>query len=58
MTQPYERRVEAWERLGNELDLEALSMMTREVSLEDALPAAADLIAGRIRGRLIVDVNR
>lgn len=40
------------------LDLEALSMMTQEVSLEDALPAAADLIAGRIRGRLIVDVNR
>ncbi|SDT17269.1 acrylyl-CoA reductase (NADPH) [Pseudomonas asplenii] len=58
VTQPYARRVEAWERLGNELDLEALSMMTQEVSLEDALPAAADLIAGRIRGRLIVDVNR
>lgn len=58
VTQPFERRVEAWERLANQLKLDALSLMTQDISLESALPAAVDLMDGKIRGRLIVDVNR
>ncbi|WP_343594840.1 MDR family oxidoreductase [Pseudomonas sp.] len=58
VTQPFERRVEAWKRLANQLNLDALSLMTQEISLESALPAAVDLMDGKIRGRLIVDVNR
>lgn len=58
VNQPFERRVEAWERLADQLNLDALSLMTKDISLEAALPAAAELIDGKIRGRLIVDVNR
>ncbi|EKT4448934.1 oxidoreductase [Pseudomonas putida] len=58
VTQPFERRVEAWERLANQLNLDALSLMTQDIGLECVLPAAVDLMDGTIRGRLIVDVNR
>lgn len=57
VTQPFERRVEAWERLSDQLNLDALSLMTKEIRLESALAAAAELMEGKIRGRLIVDVN-
>ncbi|MFL9672945.1 acrylyl-CoA reductase (NADPH) [Pseudomonas marginalis] len=58
VTQPFERRVEAWERLANQLNLDALSLVTQDISLESAVPAAVDLMDGKIRGRLVVDVNR
>ncbi|MFV9650296.1 MDR family oxidoreductase [Pseudomonas citrulli] len=58
VTQPFERRVEAWERLANQLNLDALFLMTRDIGIEAALPAAVDLLDGKIRGRLIVDVSR
>lgn len=32
--------------------------MTHEISLEEVIPAANDLLQGHIRGRLVVDVNR
>ncbi|HNE01701.1 MAG TPA: oxidoreductase, partial [Plasticicumulans sp.] len=31
--------------------------MTRVIPLAEAIPAAAELIAGQVRGRLVVDVN-
>ncbi|TFF49049.1 alcohol dehydrogenase [Pseudomonas putida] len=57
VTQPFERRVEAWERLSDQLNLDTLSLMTREISLEGAIAAANDLMDGKNRGRMIVDVN-
>lgn len=53
----FERRVEAWERLSDQLNLDTLSLMTREISLESAIAAATDLMDGKNRGRMIVDVN-
>jgi acrylyl-CoA reductase (NADPH) len=32
--------------------------IAKEISLEEAIRAASDLIEGKIRGRVIVDVNR
>lgn len=58
VTQPKARRVVAWDRLSRELDLGGLSEISREISLSETIPAAPDLLAGRIRGRLVVDVNR
>lgn len=58
VTQPYDKRVMAWNRLADELDLELLPAMSREVGLSEAIPAAGDLLDGRIRGRIVVDVNR
>lgn len=58
VTQPYDKRVMAWNRLADELDLELLPAMSREVGLSEAIPTAGDLLDGRIRGRIVVDVNR
>ncbi len=51
-------RVEAWHRLGLDLDVDKLGAISREVGLEEALPLASRLVDGKIRGRIIVDVNR
>lgn len=55
---PRPDRLEAWRRLGIDLDIAKLEMIGNEISLADALPAAAKLINGEVRGRVIVDVNR
>ena len=51
-------RVDAWHRLGLDLDVDKLGAISREVGLEEALPLASRLVDGKIRGRIIVDVNR
>jgi len=52
-----ERRVQAWNRLATDLDPKRLEAITREIGLTQAIPAAADLLNGEVRGRLVVDVN-
>lgn len=53
-----ERRVEAWERLTTELDKEKLALITGPtIALEDALNLSPDLLAGKVRGRVVVDVH-
>src|SRR5262249_14704101 len=53
-----DKRKEAWERLEAELDHAALESMTAEIALGEAIARAPDVLAGKIRGRLVVDVNR
>ncbi|WP_434514990.1 MDR family oxidoreductase [Dechloromonas sp. ARDL1] len=55
---PRADRLEAWRRLGADLDITKLDMISSEISLAEAIPAATKLINGEIRGRIIVDVNR
>lgn len=55
---PRADRLEAWHRLGTDLDIAKLDMISSEISLAEAIPAATKLINGEIRGRIIVDVNR
>lgn len=55
---PLAERIEAWRRLGTDLDISKLEMISTEISLSEAIPMAAKLINGEIRGRVIVDVNR
>ena len=55
---PKADRLAAWELLAADLDAAKLDAMTREISLAEAIPAAADILAGKIRGRLVVDVKR
>lgn len=54
---PLPKRVAAWERLANELDTTKLATITQEVGLAEAIALAPDLLAGKLRGRLVVDVN-
>ncbi|MEN0085203.1 MAG: MDR family oxidoreductase [Leifsonia sp.] len=54
---PAALRETAWRRLAADLDEEALAAMTRFIPLADAIPAADDILAGRLRGRTVVDVR-
>ncbi|WP_145943794.1 acrylyl-CoA reductase (NADPH) [Corynebacterium glyciniphilum] len=54
---PREDRLEAWRRLGEDLDPAKLDMITAEVGLDEAVPTAQKLLDGNVRGRVVVDVN-
>ena len=54
---PYARRAKAWERLARELPAEVLAANTETIGLADAPAVAARLLAGQVRGRVVVDVN-
>jgi acrylyl-CoA reductase (NADPH) len=51
-------RIEAWNRLTDEIDFAKLDAMTKTIPLSDAIDAARDLIEGKIRGRVVIDVSR
>ena len=51
-------REQAWALLAAHVRAEQLAQMTHEVALSDIVQASNDLLAGRIRGRTVVDVNR
>ncbi len=55
---PRPERIAAWERLGRDLDLGKLGQIAHEISLAEAIPTAALLMDGKVRGRVVVDVNR
>ncbi len=53
---PIERRVTAWNRLSKELPLAKLDTMTRVVPLAEAPDLAGEILAGRVRGRTVIEV--
>jgi acrylyl-CoA reductase (NADPH) len=53
MAPPALRR-QAWERLARDLDPALLEAMTSEVALDGAVDAAQRLMAGQVRGRVVV----
>lgn len=55
---PMADRLVAWQRLAAELDASKLASITTETGLAGALEAAPKILAGGIRGRLVVDVRR
>jgi acrylyl-CoA reductase (NADPH) len=54
---PIERRREAWKRLENDLDRQKLATITREIPLSGVLEAAPDILAGKVRGRIVVKIG-
>ena len=54
---PLPKRQEAWKRLENELDRRNLAEMTREIGLNELPDAAADILAGQVRGRIVVKIG-
>lgn len=54
---PKALREQAWARLARDLDLDRLERLVHEIPLAKAIDAAAEILAGRVRGRLVVDVN-
>ncbi len=55
---PRELREPAWTRLARDLDTAALDRISKVVGLGEVPDAAQELISGKIRGRIVVDVNR
>ena len=55
---PYEDRVAAWRRLVTDLPLDKLDAMTEAATLSDLPRLAEEILAGRVRGRRVIDVRR
>ncbi|MFT3819541.1 MAG: MDR family oxidoreductase [Rubrivivax sp.] len=56
---PMALRSAAWARLaGGDLDLAKLDSLTTEIGLSEAVAAGSRILAGQVRGRLVVDVDR
>ncbi len=54
--QPYDNRVEAWERIARDLPMEKLRAMIRPARLGDLPDLGAEILKGQVRGRVVVDV--
>ncbi len=54
---PKARRVAAWNLLASELKAETLATITQEIKLAEALNWAPKILAGAVRGRLVVNVK-
>ena len=55
---PFERRQRAWQRIATQLPFERLTDTVVEATLAELPALGADIIAGQVRGRVIVDPNR
>lgn len=58
VTRPKADRIEAWNRLASDLDPTKLDAITSVIGLSDAIDRAPDMLAGKVRGRLVVDCER
>lgn len=58
VTRPTAERLVAWERLAQDLDMAKLDAISHHIGLGEVVASAKALMDGRIRGRLVVDVNR
>mgnify|MGYP000629682198 CR=1 FL=1 len=54
---PKSERMQAWSRLASDLDAGKLNAMTAEIGLAQAIEQAPQILAGKVRGRLVVNVD-
>jgi acrylyl-CoA reductase (NADPH) len=54
---PLPRRQEAWKRLETDLDRRKLAAMARDIGLSDLADAASAILAGQVRGRIVVKIG-
>ena len=55
--QPMPTRLEAWNRLSADLDRAKLDRITAVIALKDVIAKSVEVLAGGVRGRIVVDVN-
>lgn len=55
--QPYDNRLRAWQRIATDLPMDKLEAMIRPAGLSDLPQLGADILAGQVKGRVVVDVN-
>jgi acrylyl-CoA reductase (NADPH) len=54
---PMPARIEAWRRIASDLPLDLLESMIQPAVLEDLPGLGPDILAGKVKGRVVVDVN-
>ncbi|MEG3754998.1 MDR family oxidoreductase [Psychromonas arctica] len=54
---PTADRVEAWDRLANILDASVFGDIAKEITLEETIDTAEQLIQGKVRGRVVVNIT-
>lgn len=54
---PNSTRDPAWKLLADQLDVSKLQAISTKVGLSDAIKTAEDIMGGKIRGRVVIDVN-
>ncbi|HJZ21864.1 MAG TPA: zinc-binding dehydrogenase, partial [Bradyrhizobium sp.] len=53
---PIEPRKAAWNRLAHDLDSKKLVEITHEIGLDEVIAAGARILAGQVRGRIVVKI--
>ncbi|MEO6840128.1 MAG: MDR family oxidoreductase [Bradyrhizobium sp.] len=53
---PIELRKTAWSRLARDLDPRKLTEITHEIGLDEVVAAGAKILAGQVRGRIVVKI--
>ncbi len=54
---PMALRQQAWTRLAKDLDMAKLDSITKEIGMDAVIATAAALLEGKVRGRVVVNVN-
>jgi acrylyl-CoA reductase (NADPH) len=54
---PIELRQQAWARLAIDLDHAKLAEITQEITLDQVIDAGAKVLAGQVRGRIVVKIG-
>jgi acrylyl-CoA reductase (NADPH) len=54
---PKPRREEAWKRLETDLDPAKLQEITTEIGLSEVVATAPKILAGGVRGRIVVKIG-
>lgn len=54
---PKRLRLAAYERLASDLDRDKLAAITSTIGFDDVIPMASEILAGKVRGRLVVEVG-
>lgn len=55
--QPFDNRLRAWRRIATDLPMGKLDAIIQPATLSDLPKLGADILAGQVRGRVVVDVN-
>jgi acrylyl-CoA reductase (NADPH) len=53
---PKSLRLEAWKRLAQDLDHEKLASMSSTIPLDKVIEAGPEILAGKVRGRIVVEI--
>ena len=54
---PKAKRLQAWARLARDLDRQKLGEMTQTHSWKDAEALAPQILAGKVRGRIVLEIS-